>query len=214
MIKQTSFEHGWYYHYRVHNKKAEILKNNGFSNLHQYLYQVFDDCPHDYFRDGPRGSSLKFKLPQLDIKEIIGHEVCGLTKQGLLVNSARFGSDHSKVQLFMLEYDDKTLAVEAPIWLKPEELSNFKELFNVDKPLTGHIDVLRLEDNKIWVWDYKPNAHRETYATTQVYFYALMLSKRTGIDLDKFRCGYFDSAYAFMFKPTDKVLTELNRSLL
>lgn len=208
VIKQVSFEHGWFYHYRIHSPKAESLKGNGFSGLHDYLHEVFDNCPNDYFKTGPRGSHLKFKIPKLEIKEVTGHEVCGLTQQGLMVNNARFNSNHSKVQVFMLEYDDKTLAVEVPIWLNPDEIDNFKEIFKEDAPLTGHIDVLRIEDDKIWIWDYKPNAHRETYAATQVYFYALMLSKRTGIDLDKFRCGYFDDNFAYVFKPEKDVISK------
>ena len=67
--------------------------------------------------------------------------------------------------------------------------------------MTGHIDILRVDDDKVWIWDYKPNAHKEKFASTQVFFYALMLSKRTSIPLENFRCGYFDSSYAYLFKP-------------
>ena len=75
-----------------------------------------------------------------------------------------------------------------------------------NEPLTGHIDLLRVDNNKIWVWDYKPGALKEKYAATQTYFYALMLAKRTGISLDNFRCGYFDTAHALMFKPKEEML--------
>ena len=54
--------------------------------------------------------------------------------------------------------------------------------------------------------NFKPNAIREKYAATQVYFYALMLSKRTNKDLEDFRCGYFDNDYAFVFKPELKMI--------
>ena len=101
----------------------------------------------------------------------------------------------------MLENDNKTIAVEVPIWLECNELNDFCKIFKTKEALTGHIDVLRIEDNKIWIWDYKPNSFEEKYATTQLFFYALMLSKRTGIGLDEFRCGYFDENYAFVFKP-------------
>ena len=53
----------------------------------------------------------------------------------------------------------------------------------------------------MWVWDYKPNAQKEKYAKCQTLFYAIMLSKRTGIPLERFRCGYFDEKTAFVFKP-------------
>ena len=194
VIRHTSFKHGWYYHYRVHNAKTSKL-TNGFDTLRRYLYQMFESCPNEYFENGPRGSALKFKLP-LNVKLNTGHEVNLLTKYGLEVNSERYKSNHSKVQMFMLENDHKTIAIEVPIWLRCSE-----------------INCLRIEDGKIWIWDYKPNAHREDYATTQTYFYALMLSKRTGIPLENFMCGYFDHNYAYTFKPEENVLKENKRLL-
>ena len=113
----------------------------------------------------------------------------------------------------MLENDYETVAIEVPIWLNADEIPRYEELFGTTEPLTGHIDLVTIEDGKIWVWDYKPNAHKEKYADTQVYFYSLMLSKRTGIPLDKFRCGYFDWDRAYMFKPGSIETKELNSSL-
>lgn len=211
VISHTSFKHGWYYHYRVHDKKTAEL-TNGFDTLRRYLYQLFESCPNEYFETGPRGSALKFKLP-LKVKQTTRHEVSMLTKYGLQVNEERYNSNHSKVQMFMLENDHKTIAVEVPIWLRCPELSCFKELFKCEEPLTGHIDALRIEDGKIWIWDYKPNARREEYAATQTYFYALMLSKRTGIPLNNFMCGYFDHDYAFTFKPEENALKTSKRLL-
>jgi len=103
------------------------------------------------------------------------------------------------VQVFMLENDGSTIAMEVPLWITPEEMD--EGLIKIDEPLTGHIDVLRIEGGRIWIWDYKPNASLEKFASTQVFMYAYMLSKRTGIPLDSFRCGYFDSANAYIFKP-------------
>lgn len=208
VIKHRSFDHkGGYYFYRVHNLKTKSLCNNGFEALKEYLDYVYDNCPNEYFHGGPRSSSLKFNFGFNKI-QIKGHEVSKLTKLGLLENSERYKTNHSKVQVFMLENDGYTLAVEVPIWIKPEELENFNYFFKSDFPLTGHIDVLRVEEDKIWVWDYKPEAKKEKYADVQVYFYALMLSKRTGIPLENFRCGYFDENYAFMFKPDIDFVTK------
>ena len=139
--------------------------------------------------------------------QISGHEVSSLAEQGLTNNN--YKSAHSNVQIFMLERDNKTLAVEVPIWLMPEEIKSFQKIFGEELPLTGHIDALRIEDGKIWIWDYKPNAHLEKYAQCQVYFYALMLSKRTGISLDNFMCGYFDDNTAYVFKPEEKMVEGL-----
>lgn len=200
MIKTISFKHGWYYFYRVHEPKTKQLCET-FPELISYLYDTFENCPHDYFQVEPRSSHLKFPLNNLNLTDVNNHEVCNLTKLGLEENAERFKSNHSKVQLFMLENDQNTIAIEVPLWLQPDEIEIYQNLFQSENPLTGHIDLVRIEDNKIWIWDYKPNASREKYASTQVYFYALMLSKRTGIPLENFMCGYFDSINCYVFKP-------------
>jgi len=170
---------------------------------------MFDNCPHDHFLVKPRSSHLKFPLNELNLTSIENHEVCNLTSLGLKENKERFKSNHAKVQLYMLENDTNTIAIEVPLWLQPEEIKQYQEIFHSENPLSGHIDLVRIEDNKIWIWDYKPNAKKEKYASTQVYFYALMLSKRTGIPLDDFMCGYFDSVNCYVFKPEESHL-EIN----
>ena len=205
VIKTISFKHGWYYFYRIHEPKTKQLCQE-YPELNSYLYDTFKNCPNDYFQVEPRSSHLKFPLNKLNLTDVNNHEVCNLTKLGLEENAERFKSNHSKVQLFMLENDKNTIAIEVPLWLQPNELEIYQTLFQSENPLTGHIDLVRIEDNKIWIWDYKPNASREKYASTQVYFYALMLSKRTNIPLDNFMCGYFDSANCYVFKPEESHL--------
>ena len=193
MIKHTSFKHGWWYHYRVHMEKLEES-----DPLSHYLQDIFTNCPDECFLKGPRSSSLKFDVP-VNLIEIPGHEVCGWALHGLELDM--YGTAHSNVQMFMLQNDPKTVAVEVPIWMHDHEMDGFKDKFEKG-PLSGHIDLLRLEDGRIWVWDYKPNASKEKYAHTQVYFYAKMLSQRAGVPLDKFMCGYFDDKTSFVFDPT------------
>lgn len=198
MIIHKSFKHGWFYHYRVHLPKTESLCNTHFSNLKKYLVDVRDNCPDDYFQKGPRSSALRFNL-DLDIKHVTGHEVSELARLGL--EEPKFNTAHSNVQMFMLQNDNNTISIEVPIWLLENELDSYKTIFDSIDPLTGHIDALRIEDGKVWIWDYKPKARKEKYASTQTNFYAMMLSKRTGVPLEKFRCGYFDDKDAFIFKP-------------
>ena len=117
------------------------------------------------------------------------------------LESNYYDNAHMNVQMFMLSYDNKTIGIEIPIWLHKEEFANFENLLKSELPLSGHIDLVRIENGKIWIWDYKPNAHREKHAATQTYFYAIMLSKRTGIPLENFRCGYFDDKHSYVFDP-------------
>lgn len=209
VIKSKVFDHkGGFYQYRVHTSKLNELVNGNFANLKNYLESMFTSCPDKYFWNGPRSSSLKFNLSNLNIKNVANHELCILTHYGLEKNRERYQTNHSRVQVFMLEHDKASIASEVPIWLNPLELGSYAEILNSQEPLTGHIDLLRIQDNNIWILDYKPNAAREKYAATQIFFYALMLSKRTNIPLENFRCGYFDSLNCYLFKPEDCKLSQ------
>ena len=118
VIRQVSFDHkGGWYHYRLHTlKMVDLCKDNLFS-LRQYLEKMFHECPHDYFQIGPRSSALKFKLSNLDLKHIKNHDLCDWTIKGLKMNEERYKTNHSKVQVCMLENDNKTIAAEIPLWL-------------------------------------------------------------------------------------------------
>jgi hypothetical protein len=62
---------------------------------------------------------------------------------------------------------------------------------------------LRLEENnQLGLWDYKPNAAKEKTAAQQVWFYMVMLSKRTGIPIGQIKGGYFDECDAFSVHQT------------
>jgi len=197
-IVHKSFKHGWWYHYNIHAPKSKLLCSESLVGIDKYLHHVKDNCPDDYFACGPRSSQLRMKF-DVDIIKVKGHEVSELARQGL--EQDRYSTAHSNVQMFMLQNDNKTISIEVPIWLLEQELPNYQDFFNTPDVLTGHIDALRIEDGLVWVWDYKPNAHKEKYASTQTNFYAIMLSQRTGVPMTKFRCGYFDDEHAFVFKP-------------
>jgi hypothetical protein len=210
MIKHTSLNHGWFYHYRLHTTKACTLCENDFSPLKKFMEKMIEACPDHYFQSGPRSSALKLDVNPRRVK-VDGHEVCRLAEMGL--EHGQYRTAHSNVEVYMLETDSSTVAVELPIWLMPHELELYHTLFDSEEPLTGHIDILRVEDDLVWVWDYKPNADKEKYAECQTLFYAVMLSKRTGIPLERFRCGYFDERTAFVFKPELEQIPAIVRPL-
>ncbi|RLG14906.1 MAG: hypothetical protein DRN71_02505 [Candidatus Nanohalarchaeota archaeon] len=203
-IVQTSFKHGWFYHYRINVAHMENTCNNGFSQLKSYLHRVFETCPDEKFITGPRSSALKFPV-SIQLTEDNENILCQQTVTALETMD-RFKTAHSKVEVYMLENDHDTISVETPIWLDPCEHPRFSNIFNEDGALSGHIDVLKILNNKIQILDYKPKAVKEKYATTQTYFYALMLSIRSGIPLDKFHCGYFDENNCYFFDPIDVAL--------
>jgi len=88
----------------------------------------------------------------------------------------------------MLANDSATVAVEVPVYLYPNEAPDL-QLTGV---LTGHIDILQIRGEKIWILDYKPDAKYEKQAKFQLYLYARALSVRTCIPLSHFGLAYFD----------------------
>ena len=69
-------------------------------------------------------------------------------------------SRHENIQKYLLENDNCTVSTEVPVWVEPGEFKDYFEVFKNKEPLTGHIDIIRLElDGKIGVWDYKPKAY-------------------------------------------------------
>ena len=213
ILKQKPLNHkGGLYIYGVNFKKTESLCNNGLKNLKNFLYAVLDKCPDKLFNSGPRSSQLKFKFENLKLTEIKNHEISLLAKKSFESYNDLYRTAHSKVQMFMLENDQTTIAMEIPLWLYSNELNDFEKIFQSKEALTGHIDLIKIDNDLVWVWDYKPNASKEEFASTQVYFYALMLSKRTNIPLNKIRCGYFDESSTFVFKPEEIFLKELTNS--
>ncbi|MGV8161840.1 MAG: PD-(D/E)XK nuclease family protein [Candidatus Nanoarchaeia archaeon] len=201
MILSSSMSHGVNYHFRIHQAKLDSLCTE-FPELTNYLLAVRSNCPTHYFLEGPRSSSLKIHIPA-EVKKVT-HEVAYLARMGL--DSDYYDNAHMNVQMFMLSFDNKTLAIEIPLWLTKDEFNDFEKLFCSNLALSGHIDLIRIEQGKIWIWDYKPKACKEKYATTQTYFYAIMLSKRTNIPLEKFMCGYFDDLDVYIFDPSKVVI--------
>lgn len=197
MIQHVAFRHGWWYHYRLHVPRTQTLLTD-FPALQTYLHRMFAECPHDKFMSGPRSSKLRFPVP-VQLTEIPGHEMCSLA-----LASLQYGTDkeaHTKVELGLLHADPKTVSVEVPLWLDQHELDGYETAFGSTEALTGHIDILRVENGKVWIWDYKPGAHKEKWAATQLNTYATMLSARTGLPLENFMCGYFDSSTSYVFSP-------------
>ncbi len=117
---------------------------------------------------------------------------------------------HDTLQKFMLVNDSVTVAVEIPVWLTPEDVEHFKRLgfhlpFTLDEPLSGHIDFVQVRNGFVHILDYKPDAAKEKHAYEQLTFYALGLSRRTGLKVKDFLCGWFDERDYFEFLPLPMV---------
>ncbi len=66
--------------------------------------------------------------------------------------------------------------------------------------LTGHIDFVQLRNGQVHLLDYKPNAAKEK-PIEQLTWYALAMSRLTGLRLFEFKCAWFDEKDYFEFYP-------------
>ena len=194
-IRVKSFEHhNFYMRYRLHCENMKSLP----IRLKEYLLGIFDHIPKDLFThpDNPGCSGMRLDFKNIEMEECAHHPIIEQAQQSR--EHTRFKSRHENLQQWFLLNDPTAIAAELPVWMDEVESKIHLEICF---PVTGHIDLLRYDDSKIQIWDYKPNAKREKWARTQVCLYALLLSLRTGISLEDMVCGYFDENVAFTFSP-------------
>jgi transposase-like protein len=68
------------------------------------------------------------------------------------------------------------------------------------KLLTGHIDFVQIRNGQIHLLDYKPNASKEK-PIEQLTWYALAMSRLTGLRIFNFVCAWFDEKDYYQFYP-------------
>ncbi len=205
-IRTHSFEHRpAFYRYRVALARMTALP----APLVDYLHALFTNCPNHLFRrtvfraSGAGRNRLDIEIPLTRIKH---HDIAARAGQSRGFRPVKSG--HENLQKFFLEHDPNTIACEVPVWVESWEFADYARVLKTHATLTGHIDVLRYEDDgRVGVWDYKPRAAAERDADIQVFLYALMLSLRSGLPLTAFLCGYFDEKDAYVFRPSQVRLT-------
>jgi hypothetical protein len=152
-IITQSFVHGAFYRLRYRPKRL-----NEEPELRQFLDSIAQDIPNDEFQTPPRCSDmcrdfdLNGRLSKCRRGEMAQTIVdCPLDRE--------FKSEHEHVQVYFLNADPKTVACEIPVWVgKGEDLILDELLESNLGVLTGHIDLIRISDGLIWIWDYKPAA--------------------------------------------------------
>lgn len=78
------------------------------------------------------------------------------------------------------------------------------------KLLTGHIDLVQIRNGQVHLLDYKPNASKER-PIEQLTWYALAMSRLTGLRLFNFTCAWFDEKDYYQFYPLH-VVKKINNS--
>ena len=158
---------------------------------------MITDCPHELFQDNTRASVLKsrFDLDNVRIRrtENRATRMTGFALQAVPNNKRR----HDAVQRFMVTNDSVTIAAEIPIYLTSADVTYFRVQhgltipFDLEQPLSGHIDLVQIRNGSIHILDYKPKAAKEK-PIEQLMSYALALSSRTNLRLYHFTCAWFD----------------------
>ena len=205
-IRTHSFEHRpAFYRYRVALARVARLPEP----MAEFLHALFTNCPNHLFRETvfrASGVSRRRLGIEIPLTRVSRHDIIALAGRSHGFNHV--SSRHENLQKYFLEHDPNTIACEVPVWMESWEFADYPSVLKTRAPLTGHIDVVRREeDGRLGVWDYKPHAAAERDAHIQVFLYALMLSLRTGLPLTAFLGGYFDEKDAYLFHPAQAKLS-------
>jgi hypothetical protein len=203
-IHSKKFHHQQVYEFKYHTLKTNFSKRF-FPLLKEYIlsiHQVPYFIPESAFKSGPRCSQLRIDLKaQKTTKHNNAPRLAELALTLAKTNRER----HQVIENFFLANDSTTVAVEVPVYIKPEELTkNEKKDYGIelDETLSGHIDILQQRFNKIHILDYKPDAKKsDKTSAEQLFLYELAFSKRTGIPLRKITSAYFDDKNYFQISP-------------
>jgi hypothetical protein len=190
---EHTFVHGAGRFYRFLFDSRKLVINAG--SLREFLASLPQNCPNHLFLSGPKASKGDWAFP------VIGYPIrgCDLTEHAKRSSHERLMKRaHENIEKYLMVHDPRTFACEAPVWIQPSDFVDYEARFTTKSCITGHIDILRLEENgHIGLWDYKPGAGKEKTAAQQVWFYMMMLSKRARIPIDQIKGGYFDEVEAF-----------------
>jgi len=217
-VEVMNMAHRQIYRFRYHRAKMRLtlqeFKNHHLAPLKDYLDAVSSETPHQYFQDGLRISEIKTKFDKAQMiirsKHNYANALAKFVLQAVKENKFR----HEALQRFFIANDSVTVATEVPVYIKKEDIEhmqnqlNFKITEDLDKfknkdgkiLMTGHIDLLQVRNGLVHLIDFKPHAAKEK-PIEQLTWYALALSRLTGLRLYEFKCGWFDAEDYFEFYP-------------
>lgn len=186
------FKHsGLLYNFKYHKGKLNLFCK--FKGLKEFITNLSKGVNNKLFSSSNNRCSIINSNVNVNIKTFentklnknIGHAL-----KSVKSNKKR----HSIIENFMLNCDRDTIAIEVPVWYWDKKQNT---------GIHGHIDILQIKYGKIWILDYKPNAHKENInkVVSQLWNYALALSFRSNIKLEDIKCAWFDENKIFTFDP-------------
>jgi len=154
-------------------------KNENANKLYNYFEKVFT---LGYFSDAGSKSISSTELLGVSHKKTdLFDDLITMCADSSYQGAGR--NQHDIVEKFFITFDPKTVAYEIPVW---------------NSEYNGHIDLIRVVDNRIQILDFKPNAHKEKKASSQIFLYRECLSELTGINRNDIDCVYFDDKNAYL----------------
>jgi len=222
MIEVVTMAHRQLYRFRYHRAKIALMLeefgNRNMKPLKEYLDNVSSETPHQYFAEGERMSEVRSKFDKADMivrgKFNYANKLAAFVLQAVPDNKQR----HEELQRFMIANDGCTVATEVPVYIRREDVAHMENVLkfkisdngkigikggkeiDVPKLLTGHIDFIQIRNGSVHLLDYKPNAVKEK-PIEQLTWYALAMSRLTGLRLFEFKCAWFDEKDYFEFYP-------------
>jgi len=177
IIKKRFIHHQQPFLYQYHKIKLNFATK--FPGLIKYLKYLY--LPKGIFENSQRISKIsnkENKITDLTKKQNYAVRLAQLAEEITNDNKQR----HQIIENFMLINDTSTIAAEIPIYLKETET----------KPLTGHIDILQIRYNKVYILDYKPEPVNKQQTISQLQLYRKVLSRRTFIPKNKIKLAFFN----------------------
>jgi hypothetical protein len=158
VIHSRLFTHKQQYKFAFHRLKTNIFCKRLLPQLRRYLWWVTDNCPNHLFQESSSARCSDANLPALTL-QLVRKDTNAIELARLaLILCKRNRDRHETIQNFMLANDSATIAVEIPVFLHPHEARDLQ----LAGALTGHIDVLQVRGNRVWILDYKPEARKES----------------------------------------------------
>jgi transposase-like protein len=185
------------YEFMYHKYKLDVLVKKRFPGLAAYITRFENGCPDVFFEVGERCSKPSFEAEAKARKTSnLACRMAGFAVQAATSNREK----HKLVERFMLINDKATVACEIPVWYWEK---------NIDTGITGHIDILQVRNDLVYILDYKPAAEKQNAlkVASQLYQYASALSFRTRVPLKNMRCAWFDEESYYEYSPSEANIT-------
>ena len=188
-----NYKHQQIYPFTYHHLKLNIHSKQR-PELRRYINWLERSLDREMFLSGPRCSSLNID-PNTKPKEKknIVPELTRLALNSQPKNSTK--TPHETVEDFFLYNDSTTVATELPVFIRPKEVD-----LDLDEPITGHIDLIQIRFNNIFILDYKPNLNNPHRHASQLALYKEAIQRRTSIPEHKIHTAAFNRHTYYEFE--------------